>query len=78
MEVKDKWLMVTFFVLVIVIITTLININSFMPVIATCDDDFAVIDKCGCIPWNNSLTFPNQLAQIKNNLNNLSININNG
>ena len=39
------------FVLILVLILTMTQIDSFMKVLETCADDFAIIERCGCVPW---------------------------
>jgi len=58
MELKDKYLLVIFILLLVVLGLALYEIYNFMPVFDSCKDDFKIIEKCKCIPWENSLTFP--------------------
>jgi hypothetical protein len=64
MEIKDSHIILMFVALTLIVGLTLIQIYTFMPVIDSCEDDFAVIEKCHCLPWKTSLTFP---QFIKNN-----------
>lgn len=59
MVVKNSHLLIVFFILVLVMGYTMVNINQFMPLVESCSDDFAVINKCGCFPGNYSRIFPN-------------------
>ena len=45
------FLILSILVLFGVLTYTLTHITTFMEVLATCADDFAIIEKCGCIPW---------------------------
>jgi len=53
MLLKDKFIFFLFFILGILLIYTLININSFMKSEVKCESGFAIINKCGCIPDEN-------------------------
>lgn len=46
-----KYLILSTIILFLVLILTMKNINTFMEVLTTCVDDFAIIEKCGCVPW---------------------------
>ena len=59
MKVETSHLVIVFIILVIVMGYTMVSINNFMPLVESCSDDFAVINKCGCFPGNYSKTFPN-------------------
>lgn len=50
MKNNDFIIIFLFFVIIFVLVLTLFQINSFMSVLKTCEDDFAVINKCGCVP----------------------------
>lgn len=50
MDSKDKLLILAFILLIVTVAFTLVNIQKFMKVEKTCEDDFAIINKCGCIP----------------------------
>lgn len=45
-----------FFVIIAVMVLTLVKINEFTSVLKTCSDDFAIINKCHCVPcsWKNA------------------------
>jgi len=51
----SKSILIAFLCLVIIMGFTLIRIYNFMPVVQTCQDEFALIDKCGCVPCNSGL-----------------------
>ncbi len=58
MEIENKHILIAFFVLTMVLGFTLVEINAFMPKLSLCDDDFAVIETCNCLPWNQSVLYP--------------------
>jgi hypothetical protein len=62
MENDDKFIIVLFILVIIVFLVTLNQINKFMPVLKTCDDDFKIIEKCHCVPcsWNQSKYYKNE------------------
>jgi len=53
MEKLDLYIVLSFLLLFIIVVITLIKIHNFMPVYNTCLDDFDIITKCKCIPWIN-------------------------
>ena len=53
MEIKAKWLILEFIILLIALGLTLHNINSFMISEKKCEPAFKIIDKCKCIPDAN-------------------------
>jgi len=55
MEITNKHILVSFIILIVITLLTLNNIRTFMPIEKTCEDDFAMINKCGCIPCDNGL-----------------------
>ena len=64
MVISDKQQDVLIFVLFIVLIAlmgiVLYQINYIvMPIFKPCADDFALIEKCKCLPQNYSHLFPN-------------------
>ena len=50
MEISNKWIVIAFLILIVMVIVNLININDFMPKYAKCEEAFKVINKCGCVP----------------------------
>jgi hypothetical protein len=71
----DIIIYILFFIILLVLTLTLYEINKFMPIIKTCDDDFAIINKCGCIPcsWANPNKYnPENCYNIKLNSTNIS------
>ena len=56
MEKADLWMIVLFFIIIFALILTLNQIHRFTPVLKTCEDDFAMINKCGCVPcsWRDA------------------------
>jgi hypothetical protein len=56
MEKQDLCIFVLFFLIILSLGLTLYQIHRFMPVLKTCDDDFAAINKCGCVPcsWKDA------------------------
>lgn len=44
------------FLIALVVLYTITNINTFMKDLKTCNDDFILVDKCGCVPcsWKNA------------------------
>lgn len=61
MEIKSSYIFILFIIVVVLLGVSLYKINLFMPILESCDDDFEIIDKCNCVPWTSSLTFPNQI-----------------
>lgn len=59
MVAKNKHLIIAFLIVSLLMCLSLIQINRFMTVLSTCDDDFAVIDKCGCVPcsWEKAVSY---------------------
>jgi hypothetical protein len=59
MESKEKIIFILFFIIILVLVYTLIQIYNFMPIFHSCNDDFAVVDKCNCVPcsWKDALTY---------------------
>jgi len=55
MEIKFKAIVFSFFCLLVIMGYTLFNIFAFMSVEKTCEDDFELINRCGCVPCDNSL-----------------------
>lgn len=54
---KNDWLILLFgFFIFLSLCLVLIKINTFMPVVESCEDDFSMIEKCGCVPcsWKNA------------------------
>lgn len=53
---NDIIIIVLFFLIILSFIITAYEINSFMPVLKTCNDDFAIINKCHCVPcsWKDA------------------------
>jgi hypothetical protein len=56
MERVDFVVMSLFLIILLVLTVTLVKIHNFMPLLKTCDDDFATIEKCGCVPcsWKDA------------------------
>ena len=56
MEKTDFWIIFLFFIVILVMFLTLYQINRFAPIIKTCEDDFNIINKCGCVPcsWRDA------------------------
>jgi len=56
MEKIDIWIIVLFILVIASIGLSLYEINKFMPILKTCDDDFTMINKCHCVPcsWKDS------------------------
>lgn len=50
MEIKDWMMFVAFFSMFLLLLLSLIHINSFMKSEVKCESGFEVINKCGCIP----------------------------
>jgi len=69
MEISNTALTIAFCCCVLAIGYSLYNINHFMPIEATCQDEFAMINKCGCVPCNPGLI---NLFNIQESCNNLT------
>ena len=55
MEAIDKGIIFLFFALLLLVGFTLYNIFSFMPVINACEDEFAITERCKCLPCDSDL-----------------------
>jgi len=55
MPINNKILIITFLCLVLTMGYTMYNIYQFMPAVATCQDEFDMINKCGCVPCDKGL-----------------------
>lgn len=55
MEVSNKVLVITFLCVLVLTGFTVMNIFNFMPDLSTCEDEFALIDRCGCVPCVSSI-----------------------
>lgn len=51
LRIKDRWVIISFIILLLVLWLAMWEISNFMPILETCSDEFAIIEKCGCIPW---------------------------
>lgn len=54
---KSDWVVIILLLGVIFSLAlTLIKINEFMPIFHSCDDDFAVVYRCKCVPcsWQDA------------------------
>ncbi len=63
MIIKDKLIYLSFIVAIIMVFYTVYNINKFMKVEQTCEDDFAIINKCLCIPDGSNYSFAKDLTK---------------
>lgn len=70
MEKIDYLIILLFFILFLTTFYTINKINKFMIVLKTCEDDFAVIDKCGCIPctWKDETKYNGNASCLSYNL----------
>ena len=50
MKKNDIIIFALFFLIICSFILTIYEINTFKSVVDSCADDFAVINKCGCVP----------------------------
>jgi hypothetical protein len=69
MEISHKHIFVAFLCVSILMFVDLYEINRFMKVLSTCNDDFLVIEKCHCVPcsWEASKIYDtNGFCNIKN------------
>jgi hypothetical protein len=73
MEKVELCIFILFFLIIGSLALTLFQINRFMPILDTCKDDFAVINKCGCVPysWKDSIDY-NKIPNFNINISNLS------
>ena len=55
MKITNLTILLAFLCLILIAGFTLWNIHAFMPVEATCHDEFDLINKCGCVPCNSKL-----------------------
>jgi len=70
MEVKFKHIFIAFGILLIILFYSLYNIFTFMPLLSTCNDDFEIINKCGCVPpsWSSYQDNPIKNQQLNLNM----------
>ena len=73
MKIKASYIAISFIILLLLTIITLLNINSFMKSEVKCESGFAVINKCGCSPDDGF----DKMFGIKNPLGHIEINITN-
>jgi hypothetical protein len=71
----EKTYAVIFILFILIIISWIfvwMEINKFMFVLKTCDDDFALIKKCKCVPcsWQNAEEYNGNNSCDNYNLNN--------
>lgn len=50
MEREDLYIILLFFIIIFVVFLSNHQIKKFIPILETCNDDFNMINKCGCIP----------------------------
>ena len=50
-DISDRYINISFFILFLIVLLTLWQINRFMPVYNMCLDDFAMIERCKCMIW---------------------------
>jgi len=55
MQINNTALTIVFLCLVLTTGFSLWSIYHFMPIEATCQDEFAIINKCGCVPCDAGL-----------------------
>lgn len=51
LQIKNRYVILSFLILLVVLVITMSNITSLMEVLETCVDDFAIIERCKCAPW---------------------------
>jgi hypothetical protein len=66
MEIKNSYFLIGFILLTLTLGYTLYNIYQFMPVLASCEDDFGIIDKCKCLPQEYPNMFPGKTTKYSN------------
>lgn len=50
---KIDWTIIVLFIFIVASLYLVLDlIKQFMPVLATCEDDFEVIKQCNCVPCN--------------------------
>ena len=56
MEKYDYYIIALTIIIIFILFLTLFQISNFMKKLETCNDDFEIINKCGCIPcsWKDS------------------------
>ncbi len=50
MEIKDKYVMLSFVILILLMVFTLFEIQEFIKIEQKCESGFNVINQCGCFP----------------------------
>lgn len=66
MEIRNSYLLVGFILMFGLLCYSLTHINNFMVSYDTCKDDFAIIDKCKCLPQEYPNLFPEQVTKYSN------------
>jgi hypothetical protein len=68
MEKHDLWIIILFFLIILAFILTIYQINEFAPIVKDCEDDFNIINECGCVPcsWKNAEEYNKEPCMIIN------------
>jgi len=62
MQNDEKWIFILFIFVFIATILAIYQMINFWPTYKKCENNFAIIDKCGCVPcsWSNADKYNNQ------------------